>query len=203
MVLYNGAYPGWYQFAVCMMEAWANTIPYGPSIPGGLKDDRVPAVLKRPHAILGEHGMYRGTDESSAGVQAWVDADTAGIINYLKQYQGLVMAQEEDELYEVIDFKSVQGNGNLEIFVASEGWYDLGARKGNAYLVIKNESDTPANIQVFTTPFGTVPTFAIPPRSDQNSRLVVDMSKYAPTGGFATTVKSDNPNIVPQLVIWG
>jgi len=112
--------------------------------------------------------------------------------------------EEDTMIVYPVDFKEVEMQGEQHVYVASEGWWDLPAYRANCYLIIKNESEKDAtNVEVFTTPFGPGLKIAnIPKNTNPASRYAVDMVKYAPKGGFATTVKSKVP-IVPQLVIWG
>ena len=87
------------------------------------------------------------------------------------------------------------------VFVASEGFCEVDKYKADCWLVIKNESSVPANIKVYTTPFSSFAqnSYAIPEKNNAKSRIAINMIQYMPKGGFATTVKSDNKNIVPQI----
>ena len=112
---------------------------------------------------------------------------------------------KEDTMFvEVVDFKEVEMDGANHVYVAAEGWWDLPAYRANAYLIIKNQTNTVAtNVKVFTTPFSgehNIPS--IPGKDDPGSRFEMDMVTKAPKGGFATTIISPVP-LVPQLVIWG
>ena len=110
--------------------------------------------------------------------------------------------KEEDMIFGyVVDFKEVAPNdGYKHVYVAAEGWYDLGWVKGICTLLIKNESDEIAVIDVFTTPFSDGKKVSAPPRNDEQSRTAVNMAEFAPKSGFATTLKT-NTEITPQLSI--
>lgn len=120
--------------------------------------------------------------------------------------------EEEDEMFEVVvpfervaDQTRVLENGKKEVqhvWVASEGWWDLAQAAGSCYLVIKNESDAVAPVDIFTTPGGGNGHYDLPDKDNPGSRGVINMQALgAPKGGFATTVKSTNPSIVPQITI--
>ena len=109
--------------------------------------------------------------------------------------------KKEEELM-LVPFVQVSKQKDLFVLVAAEGWYDVTNWSGECWLLIKNEGGKSAKIDVFTTPFGAKYSATIPPRDDPKSRIAVNMRDIgAPTGGFATTVKSTQPDVVCQLAI--
>jgi hypothetical protein len=105
-------------------------------------------------------------------------------------------------IYAVLDFKEQEAQDGKHVYVAAEGWWDLPDKRANTYLIIKNESDKIATIEVTFTPHTGVFNYTIPPRADEKSRWELDLVTKAPKNGFATTVKSDVP-VVCQMSIIG
>lgn len=101
----------------------------------------------------------------------------------------------------IVPFEKVEKEGGLFVFVAAEGWCDLDDYKAECWLIIKNEDSKPAKVQIFTTPWavGGKSDITVPVKTDPASRVAVNMKNFRPKGGFATTVKSNVANIVPQI----
>jgi hypothetical protein len=126
---------------------------------------------------------------------------------YIKFFGGVVPPQpvEEDDMFaEVVPFVECAKDGDLFVYVAAEGWWDLPSMRGNCYLIMKNETATDANgVKIMTTPFAKagVKTINVPQKDNPASRQVVDMVSFAPAGGFSTTVKSPVPLVCQLSVI--
>ena len=144
--------------------------------------------------------------------RAWLQTNAQKVGNtiadaYIKYFGGQSQPQpkptkEDTMIYAVVDFKEDVPQDGRHVYVAAEGWWDLPDKRANTYLIIKNESDKVANIEVTFTPHSGVFTYAIPPKNDEKSRWELDLVTKAPKNGFATTVKSD-VSIVPQISILG
>ena len=124
----------------------------------------------------------------------------ANIFKYFG-YQGHKPINEEvDDM--LVPLVKVSDQGGLHVWTCAEGFYDITSWKGDCYLIIKNEGANPANVEVFSTPFGANWKGTIPGRDDPASRVPINMAAIgAPKGGFATTVKTNGVDVVPQLSV--
>jgi len=97
--------------------------------------------------------------------------------------------------------REVEKQGDLHVQVIPDAYYRLGDEQYRCFLILKNESDREAKVEVYGTPF-----FSKPYKVTLSSweRRAIDCRGFYEgkhDGGFALTIKSPNPNVVAAVSI--
>jgi len=97
--------------------------------------------------------------------------------------------------------REVEKQGDKFVQVIPDAYYRLGDEQYRCFLVLKNESDQEAKVEVYGTPYFSEPFRVV---LGSWERRVIDCRGFydgSLDGGFSLTIKSTNPNVVAAVSI--